>query len=321
MTEINQEIQLLQAPFRANEIQWRKGRVSADGSKAQALPCVSPRSVQARLDEALGAQNWSNRFVEVVADDKLIAIRCALAVYIDGKWVEKEDAAPIEPNEAPSVNSIKAAYADAMKRAAVQWGVARYLYKYPPVWVHLDEHGHFLETPQLPNAFLPAEDHRKPGIAKVKDEPPTDRHAAIVDHALQKASSAKPPAAAPSEESDPVGHVLQGAQPTVPTPSAKAEAHPEPSHSAPEQPVPVPASPAEPVAPSTGGGSLTYEELIKEVSEGQKELIDDLLTKLTKLPAKMIISYVQGPKGMEKLSEKARSFLLAEAKKHEKAND
>jgi hypothetical protein len=43
-----------------------------------------------------------------------------------------------------------------MKRAAVQWGIGRYLYRLPQQWVRLDERGRFAEPPRLPASFLPA---------------------------------------------------------------------------------------------------------------------------------------------------------------------
>ncbi len=42
----------------------------------------------------------------------------------------------------------KGCASDALKRAAVQWGIGRYLYRLPAVWVELDGEGH------VPEAFL-----------------------------------------------------------------------------------------------------------------------------------------------------------------------
>src|SRR5260370_40591845 len=42
----------------------------------------------------------------------------------------------------------KGCASDALKRAAVQWGIRRYLYRLPAVWVELDGEGH------VPPAFL-----------------------------------------------------------------------------------------------------------------------------------------------------------------------
>lgn len=319
MTDMNQKMKTLQSPFRANEVQWRKGRVNADNSKAQALPCITVRSVQERLDEALGCGNWANRYVEVVANGQLLAVRCALSVNVDGVWVEKEDACPVEPKESLTVNDIKTAYSDALKRAAVQWGVGRYLYKYPPVWAELDQHGRFLQTPQLPKAFLPPEDHVQQPAKVVHEEPPTERHAELVDSVMEHRVSAKH-APEPAKEPDHVGAVLQGGE----APAQIAERVPADVPAPTSTPALQESAPAAPAPESTSSterqesGVLTYEELITEVSAEQKTLIDDLLAKLEKMPAKMIISYVTGPKGMEKLSEPSRQFILSKANAKDK---
>jgi hypothetical protein len=52
---------------------------------------------------------------------------------------------------------LKAAFSDALKRAAIKLGVGRYLYRLPSQWVDYDPTaGRFVKTPQLPAWALPA---------------------------------------------------------------------------------------------------------------------------------------------------------------------
>lgn len=84
------------------------------------LAYVTARYVQDTLDTAVGPHNWQTVFTVLPGG----AVNCALSVNItDRGWITKSDvgvASNIEPE--------KGAYSDALKRAAVNWGIARDLY-------------------------------------------------------------------------------------------------------------------------------------------------------------------------------------------------
>ncbi len=62
----------------------------------------------------------------------------------------------------------KGTISDGLKRAGVLWGIGRYLYRLPKVWVDFDaEHKKLVSTPSLPEWALP-ESERKPVTAKAK---------------------------------------------------------------------------------------------------------------------------------------------------------
>ncbi len=50
-------------------------------------------------------------------------VECGISIKIDSEWVTKWDAA-----ENTQVEAVKGGRSGAMKRAAVQWGIGRYLY-------------------------------------------------------------------------------------------------------------------------------------------------------------------------------------------------
>jgi hypothetical protein len=94
----------------------------------------------------VGVANWSFELEPlVVADGELRVARGRLTLY----GVAKDDvgtASQFEPS--------KGTASDTLKRAAVHWGVGRYLYRLPAVWVTLDAKG------KVPEATLTARRER-----------------------------------------------------------------------------------------------------------------------------------------------------------------
>lgn len=122
-------ITALQAPFPPNEIEWRVGSTSSDKSKGLALAYLTARHIMDRLDETVGCTNWQDRYEFHGARTV-----CYLSVRIDGEWITKADGAGDSDVEAE-----KGAISDALKRAAVKFGIGRYLYDLGNTWVELDQ--------------------------------------------------------------------------------------------------------------------------------------------------------------------------------------
>ena len=119
------DIKLLFAEFPKDSIHWRAQSLTRDGDKAMALAYIDARDVMDRLDHACGAANWQDRYE--VHGPKTI---CYLSICIDGEWVTKADGAGDTQVEAE-----KGSMSDAFKRAAVKWGIGRYLYDLDAPWV------------------------------------------------------------------------------------------------------------------------------------------------------------------------------------------
>lgn len=105
----------LRKPWPKVEVKQRKG----PGGKM--LSYVDARQVQNRLDEVVGTENWQTHFSEVCGN-----YCCTLSIKIDGEWISKSDGAG-----ETSIEGDKGGFSDAFKRAAVSFGVARYLYDDP----------------------------------------------------------------------------------------------------------------------------------------------------------------------------------------------
>ncbi|MET3924559.1 Rad52/Rad22 family DNA repair protein [Devosia sp. 2618] len=124
-------LQNLHAPFPPNEIEWRVGSTKADKSSGLALAYLTARHVMERLDEVCGVGNWQDRY-EFHGKRTV----CYLSIRIGEEWVTKADGAGDSDVEAE-----KGAISDALKRAAVKWGVGRYLYSLGNTWVDLEAAG------------------------------------------------------------------------------------------------------------------------------------------------------------------------------------
>jgi hypothetical protein len=80
------------------------------------------------------------------------AVVCLLRCRIGGEWLTQVDVGgPSEQRDGG--DRLKAAFSDSLKRAAVEYGVGRYLYRLPSQWVDYDtQRRQFKWTPRLPAA-------------------------------------------------------------------------------------------------------------------------------------------------------------------------
>ena len=121
----------LTAPFSTDKISWRVGSTTKDKSKGMALAYIDARDVYDRFDEVCGPAGWRNRYPH--AGQKTV---CEIDVKIDGEWVTKSNGAGDTNFEGD-----KGALSDSIKRAAVVWGVGRYLYGMNTPWVEIQPAG------------------------------------------------------------------------------------------------------------------------------------------------------------------------------------
>tara|TARA_Y100000310_G_scaffold250551_1_gene256797 strand:+ start:116 stop:820 length:705 start_codon:yes stop_codon:yes gene_type:complete len=167
----------LAEPFDPSEIVWMPGSVSPgrDGrpARAQLLAFMNARAVMDRLDEVCGPDGWFDEYT--AGPDG--GVLCKLHVRgPDGVWIAKQDGAP-----ATHIEAVKGGISGALKRAAVRFGVGRYLYFLDASWVDVEERrpggpsvyvsskkdnirGH-AKTPELPGWALPGGSGR-PGTSK-----------------------------------------------------------------------------------------------------------------------------------------------------------
>ena len=101
------------------EIPFKWRVQSANQYGASCVAYIDARDVQDLLDEVCGADKWQCKYSEHKGN-----LFCSIAILDKhGSWVWKEDCGT-ESN----VEKQKGEASDAFKRAAVMWGVGRFLY-------------------------------------------------------------------------------------------------------------------------------------------------------------------------------------------------
>ena len=138
--------------FAADDLEWKPIAVSKKTGKALAAAYITNRAVQQRFDDIVGPENWHNEF----RPGPQGGVVCGISVRVerasgDADWVTKWDGAGNTDIEA-----VKGGLSDSMRRAAVQWGVGRYLYAFPQQWVPVDDYGKFSQPPRIPREYLPS---------------------------------------------------------------------------------------------------------------------------------------------------------------------
>lgn len=140
MTELTKQIQdELAQPFPDSKIKWLPKITTKKGANGQREPIkrngirvagcmahIDARDVMERLDSVVGAGNWYDRY-QPSAIGK--GVECALTVL----GVTKVDVG-IPSDTEPE----KGAYSDALKRAAVKFGIGRHLYDIDTQWLPFD---------------------------------------------------------------------------------------------------------------------------------------------------------------------------------------
>jgi hypothetical protein len=117
MTQHRDLFAALAAPFDPDEVKLRS-------QAGRQLHYVTARTVMNRLDDVLGPENWWDDFVPLEH-----SVICRLTIRLpDGTTLTKADAGGYAGMADPGDDD-KSGFADAFKRAAVKFGVARYLYR------------------------------------------------------------------------------------------------------------------------------------------------------------------------------------------------
>lgn len=126
MMTLSEPFKSLAAPFEPKDIEWRMQ--TATEKKVLVLAYVTNRAIMERLDAACGPDNWKNEYTKGPEG----GILCGISIRINNEWVTKWDGA-----ENTDIEGVKGGLSNSMKRAAVQWGIGRYLYNLEAAWVDL----------------------------------------------------------------------------------------------------------------------------------------------------------------------------------------
>lgn len=139
----------LSAPFDPKDVKYKPQMVK--NNRALAMAYIDARLIQDRLDSVLGVENWQDMY-DILHDG---SVMCRLRVKLGGRWITKTDVG--SPSEQPDAGDrLKAAFSDGLKRAAVKFGIGRYLYRLPAQWCDYDPvKKQLTQLPQMPAFALP----------------------------------------------------------------------------------------------------------------------------------------------------------------------
>ncbi|MDR3278143.1 MAG: hypothetical protein LBT12_05160 [Oscillospiraceae bacterium] len=128
----------LLAPFADADIEWRLQWTDNENGTGIAVPYVTNRAIQNRLDNTVGVDGWKNEYVPWHSDGKKASQLCGISIWSQARkdWITKYDGA-----DDSDIEPIKGGLSDSMKRTAVQWGIGRYLYGMDAVFVSTEKRG------------------------------------------------------------------------------------------------------------------------------------------------------------------------------------
>lgn len=135
------DLRALANPFPPSDVEWRMQQAGEKNGKvwARVLAYITNRAIMQRLDDVCGPENWRNEYRHEANG----AVMCGISIFIhkpdfdnNGGWVTKWDGA-----ENTDIEAVKGGLSSAMKRAAVQWGIGRYLYELEEGFAVVSENG------------------------------------------------------------------------------------------------------------------------------------------------------------------------------------
>ena len=173
-TELSAEqqsyVERLAVPFHPDTINWRVTNKTRDGRRGCVIPYGDQRAYTDRLNQIVTPAGWTRTYevttlspVTRVKKDKAIQtgkviVTCVVSIHGLGShcgsgemWADDD-------------NAMTRAEAQAFKRACSCFGLGRYFYDFPEMWVDLNEYGHPASFPTLPKWALP------PGVVLSKIE-------------------------------------------------------------------------------------------------------------------------------------------------------
>lgn len=153
----------LAEPFDPREVKWKPQQVKQN--RCMAIAYIDARLIQDRLDDVLGPENWSDEYTPGPWPKSVL---CKLTLNLNSRIVSKMDIGG-ESEQPDEGDRAKAAVSDALKRAAVKWGIGRYLYRLPTSWVDYDPvKRQIVQVPQLPAFAIPAKSRPEVAVKRAQ---------------------------------------------------------------------------------------------------------------------------------------------------------
>ena len=151
----------LEVPFSPDQVRWRVTNTTNDKKRGQIVPYADSRAYTDRLNALFTPQGWTREYKvetmtnitrvkkgESIVSGKVL-VTCTVTILGIGshsgtgeEWADDD-------------NGMTSADAQAFKRACSCFGLGRYFYDIPAVWVDLDQNRQPVRTPVLSAWALP----------------------------------------------------------------------------------------------------------------------------------------------------------------------
>ena len=151
----------LEVPFSPDQVQWRVTNTTNDKKRGQVVPYADPRAYTDRLNALFSPQGWTREYkVETISNitrmkkgesilSGKVLVSCTVTIFGLGshsgtgeEWADDD-------------NGITSADAQGFKRACSCFGLGRYFYDVPAIWVDLDQNRQPAKMPVLSAWALP----------------------------------------------------------------------------------------------------------------------------------------------------------------------
>src|SRR5271167_710831 len=151
----------LEVPFLPEQVQWRVTNTTNDRKRGQVVPYADPRAYTDRLNALFSPKGWTREYKvetmnnitrvkkgETIVSGKVL-VTCTVTIF--GLWSHSGTGEEWADDD----NGMTSADAQAFKRACSCFGLGRYFYDIPAVWVDLDQNRQPVRTPVLSAWALP----------------------------------------------------------------------------------------------------------------------------------------------------------------------
>src|SRR3974377_647765 len=159
--DVNKLIPELEVPFSPDQVQWRVTNTTNDKKRGQVVPYADPRAYTDRLNTLFSPPGWTREYkIETMSNvtrmkkgEAIVSgkVMVTCTVTIIGLWSHSGTGEEWADDD----NGMTSADAQAFKRACSCFGLGRYFYDIPAIWVDLDQHRQPARTPVLSGWALP----------------------------------------------------------------------------------------------------------------------------------------------------------------------
>src|SRR3974377_1420147 len=159
--DVNMLLTELEVPFSPDQVRWRVTNTTNDKKRGQIVPYADSRAYTDRLNALFTPQGWAREYKvetmtnitrvkkgESIVSGKVL-VMCTVTILGIGshsgtgeEWADDD-------------NGMTSADAQAFKRSCSVFGLGRYFYDIPAVWVDLDHNRQPARTPALSGWALP----------------------------------------------------------------------------------------------------------------------------------------------------------------------